>query len=178
MNRKQRRATLKRGSRIAARPSDSDASQINQLLVDAVRLESAGKLNDAGRGYKRVLLLNPDHAEARNNLAPTLHTLGKTTDASVFYARALALMPQLLQQYAGIRATLASLLPALDRALGRQAAAWPKQTSEAELFGEAGLGAIAADPLLLYLLQSIPVRDVTFERLLTTLRAFFFGRPG
>ncbi len=175
MNRRQRRATLKHGSRIAAHPSDSNASQINKLFVDAVRLESVGKLNDAVRVYKRVLLLNPDHAEASNNLARTLQALGKTTDASVFYARALALMPQLLQQYAGIRATLASLLPALDRALGRQASAWPKQLSEAELFGEAGLGAIAADPLLLYLLQSIPVRDVAFERLLTTLRALLLG---
>src|SRR4029453_7064621 len=171
MNRKQRRATLKRGSRIAARPSDSDASQIGQLLVDAVRLESAGKLNDAVRGYKRVLLLNPDHAEASNNLARTLHALGNTTEASVFYARTLALMPQLLQQYAGIRATLVSLLPALNGALSRQADAWPKQLSEAELFGEAGLGAIGADPLLLHLLRSIPVRDIAFERLLTRLRA-------
>jgi SAM-dependent methyltransferase len=178
MNRKQRRATLKHGSRIAARPSDSDASQISQLLVDAVRLESAGKLNDAVRGYKRVLLLNPDHAEASNNLARTLHTLGKTTDASVFYARALALMPQLLEQYAGIRATLVSLLPALDRALSQQAAAWPKQLRKAELFGEAGLGTIAADPLLRCLLQSIPVRDVAFERLLTTLRALLLGDAG
>src|SRR5262245_18694896 len=174
MNRKRRRATLKHGSRIAAPSSDSDG-QVSKLFVDAARLETAGKLNDAVRGYKRVLRLNPDHAEASNNLARTLHTLGKTTDASVFYARALALMPQLLQQYAGIRATLVSLLPPLDRALSQQAATWPKQLSEAELFGEAGLGAIAADPMLLYLLQSIPVRDVAFERLLTALRGLLLG---
>ena len=170
MNRKERRATLKHGSRIAARPSDSRVSQSNTLFVDGVRLESAGKLSDAVRAYKRVLLLNPDHAEACNNLGRTLQALGKTTEASVFYARALALMPQLLQQYAGICGTLVSLLPAFDRALRRQAAAWPKKLSEAEMFEEAGLGAIAADPLLLYLLKSTPVRDVAFERLLTALR--------
>jgi 2-polyprenyl-3-methyl-5-hydroxy-6-metoxy-1,4-benzoquinol methylase len=170
MNRKQRRATLKHGSRIAA-PSSDSASQIDKSFANAVRLESAGKLNDAVRGYKRVLQLDPDHAEANNNLARTLQVLGKTTDASVFYARTLALMPQLLEQYAGIRATLVSLLPALDDALSRQADAWPKQLSETELFGEAGLGAIAADPLLLHLLRSMPVRDVAFERLLTALRA-------
>jgi SAM-dependent methyltransferase len=174
MNRKRRRATLKHGSRIAAPSSDSDG-QISKLFVDAVRLETAGKLNDAVRGYKRVLQLNLDHAEASNNLARTLHTLGNTTDASIFYARTLALMPQLLQQYAGIRATLVSLLPALDGALSRQADAWPKQLSEAELFGEAGLGAIVADPLLLHLLRSIPVRDIAFERLLTRLRALLLG---
>jgi SAM-dependent methyltransferase len=174
MNRKQRRATLKHGSRIAA-PSSDSVSQIDKSFANAVRLESAGKLNDAVRGYKRVLQLNLDHAEASNNLARTLHTLGNTTDASIFYARTLALMPQLLQQYAGIRATLVSLLPALDGALSRQADAWPKQLSEAELFGEAGLGAIVADPLLLHLLRSIPVRDIAFERLLTRLRALLLG---
>src|SRR5262245_44006516 len=131
MNRKQRRATLKHGPRIAAHPSESDASQIEKSFVDAVRLESGGKLNDAVRAYKRVLLLDPHHAEACNNLGRTLQALGKMTDASVFYARALALMPQLLQQYAGIRATLVSLLPALDRALSRQATAWPRHLSEA-----------------------------------------------
>jgi len=175
MNRKQRRATIKHGSRAAGRPSDSDGSQIKKLFVDAVQLETAGKLNDAVRAYKRVLLLKPDHAEACNNLGRGLQTLGKATDASIFYARALALMPQLLQQYAGICATLFSLLPDLDRALRRQAVAWPKKQTEAELFGDAGLAAIAADPLLLYLLQSTPVRDVAFERLLTSLRASFLA---
>jgi 2-polyprenyl-3-methyl-5-hydroxy-6-metoxy-1,4-benzoquinol methylase len=171
MNRKQRRATIKHDPRAAARPSDSDSSQINKSFVEAVRLESAGKLNDAVRAYKRVLLLKPDHAEACNNLGRALQALGKTTDSSIFYARALALMPQLLQQYAGICATLFSLLPDLDRAVRRQAAAWPKKLTEAELLGNAGLAAIAADPMLLYLLQSTPVRDVAFERLLTSLRA-------
>jgi 2-polyprenyl-3-methyl-5-hydroxy-6-metoxy-1,4-benzoquinol methylase len=145
------------------------------LFVDAVQLETAGKLNDAVRAYKRALLLKPDHAEACNNLGRVLQTLGKTTDASIFYARALALMPQLLQQYAGICATLFSLLPDLDRALQRQTVARPKKLTEAELFGDAGLAAIAADPLLLYLLQSTPVRDVAFERMLTSLRASFLA---
>jgi len=171
MNRKQRRATIKHGSRAVAHSSASDGSQINKLFVEALQFESAGKLNDAVRTYKRVLSLKPDHAEACNNLARTLQNLGAKKDASSFYARALALMPQLLQQYAGICATLVSLLPELDRALRLQTAAWPKKLSEAELFGDTGLAAIADDPLLLYVLQSTPVRDVTFERLLTALRA-------
>src|SRR5262249_39129857 len=139
--------------------SVSDGSQIKKLFAEGVQLESTGKFNDAMRVYKRVLLLEPNHAEACNNLGRVLQILGKTAEASVFYTRALTLMPQLLQQYAGIRATLVSLLPDLDRALRQQAAAWPKKLTEAELFGEAGLAAIANDPLLLYLLQSIPVRD-------------------
>src|SRR5262249_39374290 len=141
MNREQRRASIKHSSRTTARPSNSDGSQIKKLFDEGVQFESAGKFKDAIRVYKRLLLLKPDHAEACNNLGRVLQTLGKTAEASVFYARALTLMPQLLQQYAGIRATLVSLLPDLHLALRRQAAAWPKKLTEAELFGEAGLAA-------------------------------------
>src|SRR5262249_46436801 len=112
-----------------------------------------------------------DHAEAHNNLARVLHSQGKTKDASASYARALALMPQLFQQYSGIRETLVSLLPQLDEALRRQMAAWPKRSSVTGLFGESEFAAIADNPLLLIVLQSTPVRDVAFERLLTALRA-------
>ena len=162
MNRKQRRATLKHGPP-DARAAEPAGSQINKLFLDALALESAGKLDDAARSYKRVVGLNPDHTEAHNNLARVFHAQGKAKDASVFYAHALALMPQLFQQYSGIRGTLTSLLPQLDEALRRQMAAWPKRLGESELFGEAGLAAIADNPLLLVLLQSTPICDVAFD---------------
>ncbi|MGB9394096.1 MAG: class I SAM-dependent methyltransferase, partial [Pseudolabrys sp.] len=54
--------------------------------------------------------------------------------------------------------------------LRQQAASSPNQLNANELLGGAGLAAIAADPLLLYLLQSTPIRDVAFERVLTSLR--------
>ena len=171
MNRKQRRATLKHGPLAAARRAGSTADQIRQLFFQAAECERNRKLDDATRIYKRVLLLDPDHAEACNNLGRVLQAQGKTKEASGYYARALSLMPQLLEQYAGICATLVALLPQLGEAIRRQAAAWPKQLSKDELLGEAGLAAIATDPLLLYLLQSTPVRDVAFERLLTSLRS-------
>ena len=153
-----------------AAPS-STGDQISQLFFAAAECERIRKFDDAARAYKRVLLLKPDHAEAYNNLARVLQTQGKTNEASTLYARALALMPQLLEQYAGICATLIALLPPLGEALKRQAAAWPKQLTDAELLGDAGLAEIAADPLLLYLLQSTPLRDVALERVLTSLRS-------
>src|SRR5215467_4420951 len=170
MNRKERRVTLKQGPPGAARAADA-GSQINKMFLDALAFERAGKLDDAARAYKRVVALNADHAEAHNNLARVLHAQGKTKDASASYTRALALMPQLFQQYSGIRETLTSLLPQLDEALRRQMAAWPKRSSVPGLFGESGFDATAANPLLLIVLQSTPVRDVAFERLLTALRA-------
>ncbi|MGA8954945.1 MAG: methyltransferase [Pseudolabrys sp.] len=170
MNRKQRRATLKHGPPAAGRRSGSAGDQIRQLFFEAAECERNRKLDDAARIYKRVLLLNPDHAEAYNNLGRILQTQGKTKEASGYYARALALMPQLLEQYSGICATLAALLPPLGETLRQQAASSPNQLNANELLGGAGLAAIAADPLLLYLLQSTPIRDVAFERVLTSLR--------
>src|SRR5262249_13793294 len=171
MNRKQRRVTLKRGPPADARGSDSNGDQVKQLFFEAAECARARKLDDAVRIYKRVLLLKPDHAEACNNLGSVLQAQGKPAEASIYFARALALMPQLLKQYAGICSTLIALLPPLGEALRRQAAAWPQQLSEQELFGDAGIAAIAANPLLQRLMQSIPVQDVAFERLLTSLRA-------
>jgi 2-polyprenyl-3-methyl-5-hydroxy-6-metoxy-1,4-benzoquinol methylase len=167
MNRKQRRATMKLGSSASANPSDS-GEQIRQYFFEAVSHERARKLDDATRAYKRVLALDADHAEACNNLGRVLQAQGKTKDASVYYARSLALMPQLLEQYADICATLFSLLPELAEALLRQAAAWPQRLASHDLFDN--LDVVAADPLFLRLLQSTPVRDVGFERLLTAMR--------
>jgi SAM-dependent methyltransferase len=170
MNRKQRRATRKAGPPATPRGSDS-SGQIETLFFEAVACERARKLDDAVRIYRRVLALKPDHAEACNNLGRVLQEQGKAADASFYFARALALMPQLLKQYAGICSTLVALLPPLGEALRRQSAAWPKQLSEHELLGDSGLAAIAGNPLLLQLLQSIPVQDIAFERLLTVLRS-------
>jgi len=171
MNRKQRRATLKHGSSAGKRGAEPGGDQVKTLFSEAAGCERACKFDDAVRIYKRVLLLKPDHAEACNNLGRVLQAQGKQADASAYFARALVLMPQLLKQYAGICTTLVALLPPLGEALRRQAAAWPKRLSEHELLGDAGLAAIAGNPLLQQLLQSIPVQDIAFERLLTALRS-------
>ena len=115
-------------------------------------------------------LTDNTHAEACNNLGRVLQAQGKSADASFYFARALALMPQLLKQYAGICATLVTLLPSLGEALRHQSALWPRRLSERELFADAGVGAIAGNALLLELMQSTPVQDIAFERLLTSLR--------
>ena len=167
MNRKQRRATMKLGSPAPA-TSSHPGEQIRQLFFEAASQERARKFDDAARAYKRVLALDPDHAEACNNLGRVLQAQGKTKDASAYYARSLALMPQLLEQYADICATLFSRLPELAQALRRQAAAWPQRLALHDLLDN--LDVVAADPLFLCLLQSTPVRDVGFERLLTAMR--------
>ncbi len=95
---------------------------------------------------------------------------GKPREASAQFARALTLLPQLFDQYANICATLVTILPEFGAALRRVMDAWPARPSVEQLFGAAGLNTVANDPLLQCLLQSIPVRDIAFERLLTALR--------
>ena len=168
MNRKQRRASFKHDSQLA-RHADSSSDEIGRFLLAGADYERRGNLDDAVRAYKRVLVLKPDHAQACNNLGRVLQALGKTKDASVYFARSLALMPQLLQQYDAICATLVALLPPLGEALRRQQEMWPRLGKPDELFGQ-DFDLIASDALFLHLLQSTPVRDIRFERLLTSLR--------
>lgn len=168
MNRKQRRAALKNEPPVGRR-GDSPDRQVSRLLAEAAGHEQVRKFEDAARAYKRALSLDPDNAQACNNFARLLQAQGKNREASIYFARTLELMPQLLQQYESIRATLVALLPALDEALRRQAAAWPQHLTPAQL-SDSDFTSITEDPLFLQLLKSIPVHDVALERLLTSLR--------
>ncbi len=165
MNRKQRRAAFKQTSP-AGRAGDFTA----ELFAEAARCQQQNQLAEAARLYKRLLLLKPDHAEASNNLGCVLQAQGKLADASTRFAQSLALMPQLLQQFGAILATLVAVLPALGEAMRKVMSVWPQRPTLSELFGTSGLSAIAGDPLLLRLLQAVPVRDVALEHLLTALR--------
>lgn len=48
--------------------------------------------------------------------------------------------------------------------------AWPRRPGLAELFGDAGLAALAREPLLTELMERAPVADIGLERLLTAVR--------
>jgi 2-polyprenyl-3-methyl-5-hydroxy-6-metoxy-1,4-benzoquinol methylase len=117
-----------------------------------------------------VVQLKPDHTEAYNNLGRVLQTQGKLREASACFAQTLLMMPQLLEQYAGVSATLIAVLPAIGEAMRRASKAWPERLSVEQLLGSAGLAAICDDPMLLCLLQSAPPRHIDFERLMTLLR--------
>lgn len=169
MNRKQRRAALKQ-SPPGAGTRASDGDPVGQLFAQAVRSQQQNQFAEATRLYKRVLLLKPDHAEASNNLGCVLQAQGKLAEASARFAQSLALMPQLFEQFTGICATLVAVLPPIGEAMRKAIAAWPNRPTVDKLLGSAGLAAIAADPLLLRILRSVPVREIALERLLTALR--------
>ena len=164
MNRKQRRATAKQsGPQLAA----ADA---NALFAQALWFQQQRRIDDAVRAYKRVLALRPGHAEAANNLGCVLQLQGRSREASAAFARSLELMPQLANDFAPISATIAALLPAFGQAMRVADSAWPQRPPLSVLLEGASLAAVAADPLLLTILKSTPVRDLAFERALTAIR--------
>ena len=171
MNRKQRRAALKHSPSAGGLRGGPPGDPASQLFAEAIRHQQQNKLNDAARAYKRLLLLRPDHAMASNNLGIVLQAQGKLHEASGRFAQSLTLMPQLFDQFQGICATLVTVLPPLGEAIRNTMAAWPRRLPADQLLGRSGLAAVAGDPLLLCLLQSVPVRDIALERTLTSLRA-------
>jgi 2-polyprenyl-3-methyl-5-hydroxy-6-metoxy-1,4-benzoquinol methylase/tetratricopeptide (TPR) repeat protein len=175
MNRKQRRAAPKQRPSAGGHRAGTGGDPAGLLFAEAARLQRDNKLNDAARVYKRLLLLQPDHAEASNNLGLVLHAQGKLSEASACFARALALRPQLFSPFAGVCATLAAVNPAIGQAMARAMPAWPARLPAARLLDGASLDALAADPLLLCILQSTVVRNLALECALTALRAHLLG---
>ena len=56
---------------------------------------SRGRLEEAIAAYRRAIELNPDHAEAHNNLGNVLGEQGRLDEAIAAYHRAIALKPDL-----------------------------------------------------------------------------------
>lgn len=171
MNRKQRRAAHKQNPPAVSPFPAPNSDLASALLAEALHHQRHQNLDGAMRAYKRLLKLKPDHAQVHNNLGVILQAQGKRSEASAHFARALTLTPQLFDQYDAICAAMQSLLPPLRAAIAHASRAWPARLDVDALFGTAGLAAIADDPLLLCVMQSLPVRDIGLERLLTALRA-------
>jgi len=178
MNRKQRRAALKQSSSAGGHRAGPASDPVGQFFAEAERHQRENKLNDAARVYKRLLLLQPDHAQASNNLGCVLQMQGKLNEASARFAQALTLMPQLFEQFNGVCATLAVVLPPIGEAMRRAIAAWPNRLTADQLLGGAGLRAICDDPMLLCMLQSVPARKTELELVLTSLRATLLTEAG
>ena len=71
---------------------------------------------------------------------------------------------------APVAAKLVKRTPAIGACIGRAVEAWPRRLPPDELFGPAGLAAIADDRILRSLLESATIADLDFERFLTSVR--------
>src|SRR5262245_18162474 len=176
MNRKQRRAMRMQGQGVGVDTGRaSGASAAGRLFGQAVWHQHHGKPNEAVKLYKQVLALNPDHAEACNNLGCVLLAQGKRDAAGAWFERALVLVPQLFDDFASVSALLVAVNPALGEGMMRAAGAWPRRQPARDLLGPAGFEAMCANALLRRVLESTTIRDVNLERLLTSIRLDILG---
>jgi tetratricopeptide (TPR) repeat protein/2-polyprenyl-3-methyl-5-hydroxy-6-metoxy-1,4-benzoquinol methylase len=130
-----------------------------------------GRTEEAVKRFERAVQLRPDFAQAHNDCGAMLLAQGRVKEASAQFVKALQLAPELLEDTSAVLAMLLRLNPGLGDALARATAAWPARVPAQELFGPAGLAAVAEDALLRCVLESAPARFVELERLLTSMRA-------
>ena len=104
MNRKQRRALGRSGSRPAVAPAAGSpaAAQLAELFAAAVARHQAGALAEAERSYRHILSLFPGSAETHSRLGAALMAQGRTKEAIASIERALALNPDLFDALGNI----------------------------------------------------------------------------
>jgi SAM-dependent methyltransferase len=167
MNRKERRALSKQGPSGAPGPRPSPAAA---LLAEASQLQHLGKLDQAAKLYKRAAAVEPDNGAALNSLACVLLDLGQRDEAAARFAQSIALVPEIFEEYQNVLDTLFAVNPPLREAMARAAQAWPRLLSVGELFGPAGITAIAGDPLLRCVLELATIREINLEYVMTSVR--------
>ena len=93
MNRKERRASERRGGTIKPAPGTSSSREAiaAELFGAAVAQHRAGAVTDAEHSYRHILTIFPDHAEAHGMLGVALAAQGRIGDALPHFERAAAL---------------------------------------------------------------------------------------
>src|SRR4029453_17157016 len=157
MNRKQRRAMRMQGRDLDSGRTPSSAQAAGRLFEQAVWHQHHDKPTEAVKLYKQVLSLQPDHAEACNNLGCVLLAQGRRDAASGCFERALVLLPQLFDDFDSVAAMLCAVNPALAEGTKRAASAWPQRLPARDLLGSFDFAAIGSDALLRRVLEPQPV---------------------
>ncbi len=78
---------------ITMTPPEGRGAEAQQFFALAADLHRQGRAEDAIQGYSRVLSLDPNHADAYNNLGVALRSQGRSAAAVACYKRAIALNP-------------------------------------------------------------------------------------
>ncbi|MGO8756480.1 MAG: tetratricopeptide repeat protein [Gallionellaceae bacterium] len=95
VNAQSRSGILQKGKTVLAgrAPDETNAALAAELLLQAIALHQANRLEQAIAIYRRTLLLKPDYADAHNNLGLALQDHGDLDAAIECYRTALALNP-------------------------------------------------------------------------------------
>jgi len=89
---------------------------LDQAVQSALHLHQRGKLQEAADGYRWVLAIDPDHAEANHLLGLALHQAGRNAEAVVLIAKAVHRSPKNATYHANLGVVL-KVLNRLDEAV-------------------------------------------------------------
>ena len=78
---------------LAAKSKTSPTAQQREWLAEGKQLESAGKLEEAGKAYSAAVKAEPRNAEAHMNLGVLLEMLGRPEQALEAFERVVELSP-------------------------------------------------------------------------------------
>ena len=70
---------------------------LDQALQQGVAAHKEGKLQDAERFYRAILLMQPSHPDANHNLGVLAVAVGKPLNAAPFFKLALESKPEVEQ---------------------------------------------------------------------------------
>jgi SAM-dependent methyltransferase len=203
MNRKERRAAEKRRDEAAKRQdavADGAASVgIADLAVEASRLRGMGRLDEAQRICRRILVREPAHVPTLNLLGLIAQATGDHRGAVKTFAKAIAADEanaachfnagnsyQALGNRAKAIACFGKALmlgmedkavpfilqnPAISAYVRRIASKWPLPVTSAELFGAEGVAPLAKDLFLCAAMEATLLPNVQLEGLLGYARA-------
>ncbi|MDZ4852827.1 MAG: tetratricopeptide repeat protein [Pirellulaceae bacterium] len=73
-----------------------------ELLSAAIQCQHSGDLANAIEFYRHVLMLNPQQADARNNLGNVYRAMGNTQQAEQAYRQAIALRPDFSEAFCNL----------------------------------------------------------------------------
>ncbi|PWU09681.1 MAG: hypothetical protein C5B51_05800 [Terriglobia bacterium] len=109
------------------------------IFAEAVQHHRAGRLVQAMEHYQRLLVFEPDHAQAHNNLGVALTSLGRIGEAAEHYERAFVLQPNYAEAHNNLGVALAAL-GRNDEAIAHYERALLLKPDYAEAHNNLGLG--------------------------------------
>jgi SAM-dependent methyltransferase len=160
---------MTRTQRRAAQKQAPGASAAAELFQRGLTHHQQGDLPAASVFYKKALAAEPSHALACDRLAALYLAQGKRDKASAQYAELARIAPQTLNQFDIVLATLKALAPDFAVAFDAIAQGQAPQAVSRVTDG------VAADVYLRCVLENTVVRDWTFERWLTAVRALLLS---
>jgi SAM-dependent methyltransferase len=153
---------------LARQPAHADG--LNLLGVIA---QASGRHPHAVKLFAKAIAADALNAACHYNIASSYQALGQREEAAVHFRRAIALgmTDKDVEEFIVQK-------PLIAACLQRRARKWPLPIQDAELFGAAGVAAVAQDVFLQCALVSITICGRALEALLTQVRSALLRLAG